>query len=101
PSYILTHNLSLHDALPICSEQVTVFGADKDRLSNFTFVDTRMVQDYDFKNSKEKFDIIVEATGGEFSSSAINQAIEIIRPLGDLDRKSTRLNSSHVSISYA
>src|SRR5699024_722232 len=83
------------------SEQVTVFGADKDRLSNFTFVDTRMVQDYDFKNSKEKFDIIVEATGGEFSSSAINQAIEIIRPLGDLDRKSTRLNSSHVSISYA
>jgi len=66
------------------SEQFTVFGADRDRLSNFTFVDTKMVQDYNIKNSKEKFDIIIEATGGEFSSSAINQAIEIIKPLGDL-----------------
>ncbi len=62
----------------------TVFGADRDKLSKFTFAHQEMVQEYDFANNENKYDVVLECTGGRFSESALNQAIEIFAPCGDL-----------------
>lgn len=62
----------------------TVFGADPDKLSEFTFARQQLVQHYDFVNSPDKFDVVLECTGGRFSESALNQAIDSFAPCGDL-----------------
>lgn len=66
------------------AERFTVFGADPEKLSKFTFARQEMVQTYDFANNPEKYDVVLECTGGRFSESALNQAIDIFAPCGDL-----------------
>lgn len=65
-------------------ERFTVFGADKERLSNFDFAEIRMSPEYNFKEPEKKYDIIIECTGGNFSSVAINESIDLFNPMGKL-----------------
>lgn len=62
----------------IDASRFTVFGATQDRLDKFNFARREMVQNYDFDNSDEEYDVIFEATGGHFSSNAVNEGIKII-----------------------
>jgi ribitol-5-phosphate 2-dehydrogenase len=73
----------LHHAYKIDRDRLIVFGAVREKLDQFTFATTEMVQNYDFLSS-EKVDIVVECTGGRFSESAINQGIDILKPGGHL-----------------
>lgn len=65
-------------------EHFTVFGADDEKLKAFYFATTHNVLRYDFENSSDRFNIVIECTGGKFSESAINQGIKIIERLGHL-----------------
>src|SRR5207249_10406304 len=88
PSSTDTYTLSLHDALPILA--VTVLGllGQGDRA-----IDVRHPDERDERHHLLMIDERMVGAG---------LAVEDLRPDGDLeDRKSTRLNSSHVSISYA
>lgn len=73
----------LHHAYRIGIDRLTIFGAVREKLDQFRFAATSMVQDYDFV-SGERFDVVVECTGGRFSESAINQGIDILKPGGHL-----------------
>ncbi|GCF92412.1 ribitol-5-phosphate 2-dehydrogenase [Enterococcus florum] len=66
------------------AERFVVFGAADDKLEKFDFARTANVLSYDFTHETEKFDVLIECTGGRFSESAINQAIEIADSLADL-----------------
>lgn len=66
------------------AERFVVFGAADDKLANFDFARTENVLTYDFEHSTEKFDVLIECTGGKFSESALNQAIEIADSLADI-----------------
>src|SRR5699024_12327581 len=89
------YTLSLHDALPIYSK--TLFS--RERLTMTTTVSvapsarrlTRSLRDigYSFESA------IADLVDNSIAAGATKIKISII------DRKSTRLNSSHVSISYA
>jgi ribitol-5-phosphate 2-dehydrogenase len=73
----------LHHIYGVGTDRLQVFGAISDKLDNFKFAQTDLVQEYDF-NSSKSFDIAVECTGGRFSESAVNQAIDILSPGGVL-----------------
>src|SRR5699024_12053207 len=80
PATTVTYTLSLHDALPILSGHITKTIDGKDW--NFRLTTSEMVA---------------------LERSLRQNPMEILSQMqsGKLDRKSTRLNSSHVSISYA
>ncbi|WP_221469222.1 alcohol dehydrogenase catalytic domain-containing protein [Cohnella nanjingensis] len=73
----------LHHVYGVERERLLVFGAIPEKLAQFDFATVSLVQDYDF-SSGPRFDIAVECTGGRFSESAINQAIAVLRPGGQL-----------------
>ncbi|MDF2683759.1 MAG: zinc-binding dehydrogenase [Brevibacillus sp.] len=73
----------LHHAFGIGTDRLTVFGAIREKLDQFTFARTEMVQHYDFQ-AGDKVDIVVECTGGKFSESAINQGIDLLNAGGHL-----------------
>src|SRR5207249_10948984 len=87
------HTLSLHDALPIlliqrCANQRAVVQAEL----------TQPSVDRPVRNPNPPRDF----RGGQTFPPQSPQQDLYRRPMGQLqDRKSTRLNSSHVSISYA
>lgn len=65
-------------------ENLQVFGAIPEKIAQFEdFATTALVNDYDF-NSQEGFQTVFECTGGKFSSSAINQAIDLLDIQGNL-----------------
>jgi ribitol-5-phosphate 2-dehydrogenase len=74
----------LHHAFRVGPDRLTVFGAIREKLDQFTFASTEMVQNYDFRSGGNKVDIVVECTGGRFSESAINQGIDLLNPGGHL-----------------
>jgi len=73
----------LHHVYGVPRERLHVFGADPHKLSQFDFATRSLVQEYDF-GSGGYFDIAVECTGGKFSESAVNQAIDVLCPGGQL-----------------
>lgn len=73
----------LYHVFEMPEERLTVFGAMEDKLSNFLFARREMVQTYDFEKT-EGVDVVIECTGGKFSESAINQAIDLLAPGGHL-----------------
>jgi ribitol-5-phosphate 2-dehydrogenase len=73
----------LHHVYGVSQDRLHVFGAVPDKLEQFEFGNRNLVQDYDF-SSGGLYDIAVECTGGRFSESAINQAIDILNPGGHL-----------------
>src|SRR5699024_11415915 len=89
-----SYTLSLHDALPIYEELNLAEGYEilEPTLSN------NLVSLTGAASTMNKIDkVIVEITSDE---TKINEDILLIFVSSE-DRKSTRLNSSHVSISYA
>lgn len=66
------------------SDRFTVFGADESKLAHFSFAHQEMVQNYDFTDPSDQFDVVLECTGGKFSESAINQAITIAKPIASI-----------------
>src|SRR5699024_11759674 len=83
--------LSLHDALPICARG-RIFDAKRDY--------RRAVDETLFGLGERRYDALVDLLVQLRQPQLSKRPNE--RALSDaLDRKSTRLNSSHVSISYA
>lgn len=74
----------LHHAFGVGSDRLTVFGAIREKLDQFDFAATEMVQSYDFKAGGGKANIVVECTGGRFSESAVNQGIDLLNYGGHL-----------------
>lgn len=73
----------LHHVYGFDAAHLRVFGADQQKLQHFHFATTAMVQQTDF-TEKPLFDIAFECTGGKFSASAINQAIDGISRRGTI-----------------
>src|SRR5699024_12284788 len=95
------HTLSLHDALPISPEAIVTFGAKPCNLSTVKLPwqkDSKSDGSSVFENKNSQTNE-VDASSLESSESEGNLPKGYTPPKGD--RKSTRLNSSHVSISYA
>src|SRR5699024_12707392 len=82
--------LSLHDALPICGVEVHLVGTtetSRDFARSLGFEVVASVEEI----PRPRYNAVVDATNGAgVPQSALAR-----------DRKSTRLNSSHVSTSYA
>lgn len=75
---------ALHFIYGVSKENLHVFGAIPEKIAQFdNFATTALVQEHDFKNDTG-FNTIIECTGGKFSSSAINQAIDLIDTQGNL-----------------
>jgi ribitol-5-phosphate 2-dehydrogenase len=73
----------LHHAAGLHSDRLLVFGAIPEKLDQFQFARRALVQEYDFA-SGERVDVAIECTGGRFSESAVNQAIDLLKPGGIL-----------------
>src|SRR5690606_41684283 len=84
------YTLSLHDALPISRRRVDLCRGRRDRGTDLRRHGRRRVP-------RTPADGRGRATGGDRSADPEGGS----GPLRDQDRKSTRLNSSHVKISYA
>src|SRR5439155_22530338 len=96
PSTPDIYTLSLHDALPICNVAL------KYNLLPWLFVQGRFGQDYwsrdeDVNNFPTGQASRPAAATGFFNGIYTQES----RRFRETDRKSTRLNSSHVAISYA
>ncbi|HLR68648.1 alcohol dehydrogenase catalytic domain-containing protein [Virgibacillus alimentarius] len=75
---------ALHFIYQIPKENLLVFGAIPEKIAQFDrFATTALVQEYDF-NSEKGVKTVFECTGGKFSSSAINQAIDLLDVQGNL-----------------
>src|SRR5690606_41338256 len=88
--------LSLHDALPIF-----IFNEfpDNHQLLEIFFTEISTVRTDDFKQSFYNCTDTVKMSRPEFALHLVFEPFKIIS--FRIDRKSTRLNSSHVKISYA
>jgi len=73
----------LHFYFKVPKERLIVFGAQKSKLKQFDFATKNLIHDFDFSENLD-IDIVFECTGGNFSESAINQAIELINRKGRL-----------------
>jgi|SRR5690625_324714 len=75
---------TLHFIFNVPKTQLIVFGAVEEKLAEFTdFSTTHLVHDYDFQ-AETGVQTVLECTGGQFSSSAINQAIDLIDREGEI-----------------
>ncbi|WP_172370107.1 alcohol dehydrogenase catalytic domain-containing protein [Sporosarcina jiandibaonis] len=69
---------ALHFIYGVAKENLLVFGAVQEKLDQFeNFATTALVFDYNFKD-ESGVKTVFECTGGQFSSSAINQAIDLL-----------------------
>src|SRR5690606_39669930 len=94
------YTLSLHDALPILA---VLLGRSaelrKDAAAHLGTI-ARLREQIDSLNARlkeldEELDSLAPQPG------AVQETLQRLRELSEQDRKSTRLNSSHVKISYA
>ena len=74
----------LHYIWHLDKEHLVVFGGMQDRIQKIDFATTYLSDQYDFDQADADFDLIFEATGGNFSSTAINEAIKVLNPLGSI-----------------
>lgn len=73
----------LHHVFGVGRDRLLVFGAIPDKISQFDFASQALVQEFDFAHA-DQVDIAIECTGGRFSESAVNQAIDLLKPGGTL-----------------
>src|SRR5207249_10758714 len=92
PPASATYTLSLHDALPICVK----LAATEEMPTVKTYHEDLWAELPDGKSGSIRMSL-------DLLDALHRRWIAFLRALSesDLDRKSTRLNSSHVSISYA
>src|SRR5439155_20127526 len=94
PATPYTYSLSLHDALPIfTAARMVPIGTLYSRLS-------RAVRDAATSTGKH-VELDLSGSETELDNNIIQQISDPLVHLVNEDRKSTRLNSSHVAISYA
>ena len=74
----------LHHLFGVPRERLTVFGVIPEKLAQFDFAAAENVKSYDFAAGSGRFDVAVECAGGRFSADAINQAIDVLKPGGQL-----------------
>lgn len=74
---------TLHHVFNISKENLIVFGAIDERLAHFDFATTHLVHEFNFRE-EANVSSVIECTGGSFSKSAINQAIDLIEPQGKI-----------------
>lgn len=75
---------ALHFIYRVPKENLLVYGAIPEKISQFeSFATTALVQEYDFAN-ETGVKTVFECTGGKFSSSAVNQAIDLLDTQGNL-----------------
>lgn len=65
-------------------DRLTVFGADDDKLEQFNFTTTANSLTDELSVYDRCFDIVIEATGGNFSEQAIDQSINMLDYRGHL-----------------
>src|SRR5699024_11376895 len=100
-SYIVSLNIStsyfsLHDALPICDYSVLILAPNERRAEKIHGI----LKDYEIDSVVAADNLTLPVHLPTIIVGDITSGIEM--PMHKLaDRKSTRLNSSHVSISYA
>src|SRR5690606_41913070 len=87
PAAIVFYRLSLHDALPILVLRVPLL--------------TPEAQSVDVDGLRRAVGVPLEARSSELRFMLPEGSSQVPGILNVLDRKSTRLNSSHVKISYA
>src|SRR5699024_11942129 len=101
PTKSTNYTLSLHYALPICIFSEKVIHISEQTLSRDEAIDQLIEnlneQGYITDQSQLKSDVLKREME---STTAIGMNVDIPHAKSE-DRKSTRLNSSHVSISYA
>jgi len=73
----------IHHLYHVGPDRLRVFGVVPEKLEQFDFASTSNITSYNFAES-ERFDIAIECAGGKFSSDAINQAIDVLKPGGQL-----------------
>lgn len=73
----------LHHAAGLDQDRLLAFGAIAEKLEQFQFASRALVQQFDF-GAAESVDVAIECTGGRFSESAVNQAIDLLKPGGVL-----------------
>src|SRR5699024_11954700 len=99
--HTIWYSLSLHDALPIWSEK----DWDGDRFIDKFFIDADGNVDLYIVSGQEEVyydEATAMAVVENLNNPRITSAkIDSLSDIAFTDRKSTRLNSSHVSISYA
>src|SRR5688500_6405080 len=95
-----TSTLSLHDALPICDVGIVVAALERDveAFDRAALGEVERLALGDALDDVEQDDVAELLRRGEMGEGAADIAGTDER---DLDRKSTRLNSSHLVISYA
>src|SRR5699024_12096150 len=90
------HTLSLHDALPICAHNGRMTDATTDRRVLITGAHGGVGSQLARELAAE-YDLVLHFRRAEDAPPGTEYRLAEL----DEDRKSTRLNSSHVSISYA
>src|SRR5207249_11882484 len=95
PSPLALSTLSLHDALPICVGRVVCIDALES-----TNGDEAGRQEPEVRPDNVAYVIYTSGSTGRPKGVCIEHR-NIVNYVRGVDRKSTRLNSSHVSISYA
>src|SRR5207245_10652212 len=101
PTPTVVATLSLHDALPILGTEPATFGAERELFRRGSSVEL-----WDLKTKQRVWVCMhpgawLGAVYGDAPQGVSVQFIKPGSPAEKADRKSTRLNSSHGSISYA
>src|SRR5690606_39530962 len=91
-------HLSLHDALPICNAVEIARIAESAGIAALAVHGRTRDQLY---KGQAEYDTIAEVKAALSIPVMANGDIDSPRKAREVDRKSTRLNSSHVKISYA
>src|SRR5690606_41323101 len=88
------YTLSLHDALPILLKQLKLYVVNKDSDANSIT--------YYASGSRKLINRAARLIEEAYPAAEVTvHNVAIVSAIGSEDRKSTRLNSSHVKISYA
>src|SRR5690606_40595109 len=95
PATAYIYTLSLHDALPICSDNSSTKAGSVDD------IEIAVGKPFAISIAKVGPDRTAKACLPSKISSATSNRSRPVSGSSPLDRKSTRLNSSHVKISYA
>src|SRR5690606_41994943 len=101
PSHHVIHTLSLHDALPICEFETLCAIQVTALLSCIALYFSTSKPELQYATTSDKIFIFCYVMITTLLGTSILKYVMYRKSFFLKDRKSTRLNSSHVKISYA